>query len=109
MIVLPVTVLAAFGLVSLRQDALLARKEAEERAQEIANQLVPKVWETLTRRDGEQSRSFQADKEGDLLFPPLAPAFPEPTRLFCRTTAKVFSARSLPLRCARRRPPPRSA
>src|SRR5438128_407152 len=48
LIVLPVAVLAVFGFFSLRQDRLLAQREAAERAQTIADELAPKIWAQLT-------------------------------------------------------------
>ncbi|MEY2429698.1 MAG: hypothetical protein QOJ40_2583, partial [Verrucomicrobiota bacterium] len=47
-IVLPVAVLAAMGIFSLRQDKILAQHEAVERAQSIADDLLPKIWAELT-------------------------------------------------------------
>src|SRR5207249_1370239 len=44
LIVLPVFILAAVGLSSLRQDKLLAEQEARERAQQIADELADKIW-----------------------------------------------------------------
>src|SRR4051812_36871564 len=41
LILLPVVVLVLVGLSFLRQDKLLARREAEQRAQEIADELLP--------------------------------------------------------------------
>src|SRR5947208_13259626 len=48
LIVLPVAVLAIFGFLSLRQDRLLAQREAAERAQTIADELAPIIWAQLT-------------------------------------------------------------
>src|SRR5438309_720830 len=47
LILLPVIVLALVGLSFLRQDRLLARREAEQRAQEIADELLPKCLAAL--------------------------------------------------------------
>ena len=44
MIVLPVVVLAAFGLFSLRQDRLMAQHESADRAQLLADSLWPRIW-----------------------------------------------------------------
>src|SRR5689334_12792930 len=46
-ILLPVVVLALVGLSFLRQDRVLARREAEQRAQEIADDLLPKCLAAL--------------------------------------------------------------
>ena len=51
LIVLPIVVLAAVGFFSLRQDKLLARHDAAERAQTVADDLVPKIWSQLTSAD----------------------------------------------------------
>ncbi len=51
LIVLPVIVLAAFGFLSLRQDKVLAQNEAAERAQGIADNLLPQLWTALTQID----------------------------------------------------------
>ncbi len=80
LILLPVMVLAAVGFVSLRQDRLLAQKEAEERAREIADDLVSKAWQELMTTNGE-GHAFQVDGEGNLVFPPPVAAFPEPKPL----------------------------
>src|SRR5947208_16014030 len=98
LIVLPVAVLAVFGFLSLRQDRLLAQREAAERAQIIADDLVPKIWAqlatvsnsappqstsgTIVRSDLDSTdarsdqraqlphHAFRVDRAGDLLFPP---------------------------------------
>src|SRR5258708_9641732 len=49
LIVLPVIVLAGFGFLSLRQDKVLAQNEAAERAQGIADNLLPQLWTALTQ------------------------------------------------------------
>ena len=51
LILLPVAVLAAFGVYSLRQDKLLAQHEAAERAQALAGDLLPKIWAGLTNQE----------------------------------------------------------
>src|SRR5690349_6135686 len=108
LIVLPVAVLAVFGFVSLRQDRLLAQREAAERAQAIADELAPKIWAQLTTvsndppapaqpRPGEIARlerdtadnapfhppafkhpAFRVDQSGNLLFPPPYSPVPKP-------------------------------
>src|SRR6185312_6623429 len=85
LILLPVTVLAAFGLVSLRQDKRLAQQEAAERAQAIADQFRPQLWRALTNAEASAGSSkpirFQVDNAGQLLFPPLVAPPPVPAPL----------------------------
>src|SRR5207244_3345217 len=79
LIVLPIVVLAAVGFFSLRQDKLLARHDAAERAQTVADDLVPKIWSQLTSADAAarfQHHAFQVDNAGQLIFPP--PRVPDP-------------------------------
>ena len=80
LIVLPVIVLATVGFVSLRQDKLLARKEAEERAQHIADDLSGRIWQELAASN-RPAHSFQVDDEGNLVFPPSLAPLPEPKPL----------------------------
>ena len=43
LIVLPVVLLAALGLLSLRQDRRLAEQDAQDRARELLRQLAPEL------------------------------------------------------------------
>ena len=73
LIVLPVAVLAAVGVFSLRQDKILAQHDATERAQSIADDLLPKIWADLTAmKDPEELKhqAFEVDRVGQLVFPP---------------------------------------
>ena len=47
LIVLPVVALVAVGVFSLRQDKLLAQQEAAARAQAIADDLAPLIWNEI--------------------------------------------------------------
>ena len=79
LIVMPVAVLATLGFVSLRQDRLLAQREAAERAQSLAEDLAPKIWNDLIAvkaSDAPPGRSFLVDSAGGLLFPPPCPPLP---------------------------------
>src|SRR6266403_2867673 len=82
LIVLPVIVLATFGFLSLRQDKVLAQNEAAERAQGLADNLLPQLWTALTQIDIHQKPgghpTFQVDTAGQLLFPPATPPWPMP-------------------------------
>jgi hypothetical protein len=79
LITLPVLVLAGLGLVSLRQDKALARHEAEQRAQAIGDELLPKCWTALTNQTAEpRHHRFEVDPNGQLLVPPSCPITPIP-------------------------------
>src|SRR5205809_5362746 len=81
LIVCPVAVLAVFGFLSLRQDRLLAQREAAERAQTIADELLPKIWAQLTAISNapeSQHYAFQVDRAGNLIFPPPYVPVPNP-------------------------------
>src|ERR1017187_3974825 len=79
LILLPVAVLAVVGVISLRQDKVLARHDAAERAQVIADGLVLKIWNELIANSPDQfrQRAFQVDEYGRIIFPP--PYSPVPT------------------------------
>src|SRR5437588_11767099 len=84
LIVLPVAVLAAVGIFSLRQDKILAQHEANERAQTIADEFLPKIWADLTAmKNPEQFKhhAFEVDPAGQLVFPPPIAPVPGPTPL----------------------------
>ena len=84
LILLPVALLAAVGLLSLRQDRALAQQEATERASAVAEELVPKLWSELaaaTNRLLLPRHAFQIDDAGRLLFPPPAAEVPAPMPL----------------------------
>jgi signal transduction histidine kinase len=72
LILLPVAVLAVVGGLSVRQDKILIQHDAVERAQAIADALVPRIWNELARNNTNpfDSHSFQTDGAGRLLFPP---------------------------------------
>src|SRR5882672_6070205 len=96
LIVLPVIVLAAFGFLSLRQDKVLAQNEAAERAQGIADNLLPQLWAALTQIDAHQEPNgypaCQVDTAGQLLFPPPPAPWPVP-RPFNPSALTVEQAR----------------
>ena len=81
LIVLPVVVLAEVGLWSLRQDKILAQHEAAERAQGIADDLLPKVWAAATGPSPVLRDAFEVDQKGELIFPPPYRAVPTPRPL----------------------------
>jgi signal transduction histidine kinase len=81
LILLPVVVLAVLGLFSLRQDKMLAQHEASERAQLIADDLLPKLWADLTATNlsaRPEHQAFLVDSAGGLVFPPPIVALPVP-------------------------------
>jgi signal transduction histidine kinase len=81
LIVLPVIVLAVVGFVSIRQDKLLAQHEAADRAQTIADDLLPRLWAELMATNlphASEYHAFRVDKAGQLLFPPLVADLPVP-------------------------------
>ncbi len=81
LILLPVAVLAAVGAFALRQDRILARQEAVERAQAIADALLPQIGSALALTNGSEwvdLRCFETDTAGQLLFPPSSAPVPVP-------------------------------
>jgi signal transduction histidine kinase len=83
LILLPVGVLAAVGFISLQRDKILAQHEAIDRAQVIADQLLPRLWSVLTNADQEafEHHAFQIGAPGELLFPPSIASTPSPEPL----------------------------
>ena len=90
LIVLPVILLVGVGLLSLRQDKMLATQEARERAQALAGELGRRIWDQLTAGPplngpvpGPESPTNEVcrltvDARGRLLFPPPYAATPAP-------------------------------
>src|SRR5262245_23018932 len=84
LIVLPVAVLAMVGVVSLRQDKLIGRHEAEVRAQGIADARAQKLSDEIAGaagRDHSQQPAFVIDQAGQLIFPPSVEPVPRPKPL----------------------------
>ncbi len=78
LIILPVAVLAAVGFLSLRQDRRLAEREAAERAQVIADDLVERIWSQLAVTNLSGRLHFTIDAAGGLIFPPPHASVPVP-------------------------------
>jgi signal transduction histidine kinase len=83
LILLPVAVLAVVGVISLRQDKVLARHDAAERAQVIADDLAAKIWNELTAKEPSPLNlsigpAFEVDQAGQLMFPPAVAPVPLP-------------------------------
>lgn len=75
----PVLVLLAVGLNSLRQDRIQAHREAAERAQRLADTLTARGVAAFTQGEHRAGTVFQVDSMGELRFPPpLAPLSPAP-------------------------------
>lgn len=84
LILLPVVVLAGAGFFSLREDRRLVQREAAEKAQALADEMVRVLWAELTAPANLQefsNHTFRVDAEGRLLFPPPVPPLPEPVSL----------------------------
>ncbi len=84
LIVLPVAVLGVVGGIVLRQDQVLARHEAVERAQGIADALLPAVRTKQTAVAGPPQRiphAFEVAPDGTLIFPRPWVALPQSERL----------------------------
>src|SRR4051812_5511374 len=76
LILLPVVVLVLVGLSFLRQDMLLARREAEERAQETADELLPKCRAALVDTNDLALKPpvlLRVSQDGALVSPPPIP------------------------------------
>ena len=73
LILLPVLLLAVVGAQALRTDSRIARTQASERAQAIADALVQKLSEPLSAPSDPQAPgilSFKVGRKGELLTPP---------------------------------------
>lgn len=71
LIVVPVLVLTVLGLISLRQDRVLAEAQARERARELAEELAQIVLTALAeQRTSSNALTFEVNQRGDLIFPP---------------------------------------
>src|SRR6266853_1955098 len=95
LILLPVIVLATFGFLSLREDRKLARSEAVERAQVLADDLVVQFWSALRQEqvklEVERHPTFCVDSTGQLLHPSPIPPWPIPAPL---NSAELSSAQA---------------
>ncbi len=79
LILLPVLVLAAIGLVSIQQDKSLVQREAAERAQTLAQDLIETLWPALVDVASLTNEpSFEIDWTSQLVSPPPAPPLPVP-------------------------------
>ena len=81
LILLPVAVLAGAGFFSLRQDRVLARLEAREKAQSLAEDCARVLWAKLTDPSSVnefKEHTFRLDAAGRLVFPPPGAALPVP-------------------------------
>jgi signal transduction histidine kinase len=70
LICLPIALLAGLGIFYLRQERILVRHEAEERARILAGELSDRFWRDLTNSAAlSQEHAFRIDGGGALLFP----------------------------------------
>src|SRR5215471_15099721 len=95
LILLPVCVLAGFGFMSLREDRRIARSEAAERAQFLADDLAQRFWSALTKENASSQAprypAFCVDPSGQLLHPLPIPPWPAPAPL---TSAELSPAQA---------------
>jgi signal transduction histidine kinase len=79
LILVPVAVLAVLGFFSVRKEKQLAEQEAVQRAQALADELLPKLVRELTSTNDLPPRgAFQIDLKGNLLVPPPTVELPTP-------------------------------
>ncbi len=83
LILLPVLLLSVLGWFSLRKDRFLARRQAEDRAQVVADNLAESIEKNLSGGPipTNTALSFQIDGAGRLIFPPPYEVVPEPAPL----------------------------
>lgn len=86
LLLVPVLVLLAIGLNSLRQDRIQAHREAVDQAQQLAESFASRGLSTFIAPKGKQEPpdgyTFQVNASGDLLFPPAVAALtPNPLSL----------------------------
>src|SRR5262245_46731592 len=81
LIVLPVMVLTVVGFVSIRQDKALAQREAADRAQALADDLLPRLWQEFSQTNNPhrfETNAFRIGPAGQLVYPPPVADFPTP-------------------------------
>jgi signal transduction histidine kinase len=81
-ILLPMLLLAAVGLRSLRQDHLLVRQEAGERARAIAEDMLPRLWAALVATNepvAPGQLDFEVGSDGEFVAPTAALPGPQAT------------------------------
>ncbi len=72
LILLPLLLLTALGIASLRQDRILARQAAMERARALAESLLPGLWKEVRATALESKVQFRVDRNSRLVHPPRA-------------------------------------
>jgi signal transduction histidine kinase/tetratricopeptide (TPR) repeat protein len=74
LLLVPVAVLLVIGLNSLRQDRIQARREAEERARQLAETIaahaVAMFVPPTAKHESGEALTFRVNASGELLFPP---------------------------------------
>ncbi len=87
LIVLPLVVLAALGIVSLRQDRKLVEGEVRERSRQFTAAAADRCWKRLATLGASELAApplaikpglFQVSSEGELIMPPHYPSVPIP-------------------------------
>lgn len=91
LILVPVLILAVLGGLSLRQDKALVQSEATERAQEIADGLLSRIWSELSAGAAPnwseahsvafREPAFGVGGDGRLVYPPPVEPSPRPRPL----------------------------
>lgn len=89
LIVAPVLLLAAIGALSAWRDKTLARHEAADRAQTIAEELLPKISAALLTPQAGQGFEFGVDSSGQLVFPVPYSDVPMPHPLVVSTLSQI--------------------
>ena len=89
LIVLPVIALAVMGSLSLRQDRLLVEQQARAQAQEIADDLVARLWTALTNLPAATSRV-----PANVVDPTAAPSLA--VRLLLSATGELLDPSPIP-------------
>src|SRR6185503_20848029 len=93
LILLPVLVLLLMGLTSLRQDKILAHREATMSARRLAEVVVGEIAATVGSRRAEEMQmpAFRVDAAGHVLFPPPVAAKLLPRPLLASTLTQEQS------------------
>ena len=89
LIVAPVLLLATIGALSASRDKMLARHEAADRAQAVAEELLPKISAALLTPQAGHDFEFGVDSSGRLVFPVPYSDVPEPRPLVPSTLSQI--------------------
>src|SRR5579862_2359783 len=82
LVLVPIAILAAFSFISLQRDQRMAQQDATERAQQLANDILDRIWLELSyerHRPDFKGVTFTVDNAGTLISPkPIPDAVPQP-------------------------------